>query len=238
MSEIERDFKGIWIPKEVWETKSLTWIEKLFLTEINSLQKNGCCFASNDYFSSFFDLSKGRVSKIISSLYRKGAIGVKLVYKPGTKQVENRIISVATPLWSKTTIPYGQKRPYPMVENDQDNNIYINNIYKRDINISLSDNSKKTKKTKNFDEKSDPYLLAKFLENNIANNNPKFPKSENQRQRWAKDIDLMIRIDKIKPDDVAKVIVWCQKDKFWRSNILSGKKLRDKYQQLCMRMIE
>ena len=232
--EIERDFKGVWIPKEVWENKNLTWIEKLFLTEINSLQKNGCCFAGNDYFSSFFDLSKGRVSKIISSLYRKGVISVKLVYKPGTKQVENRIISVAPPLWSKTTIPYGQKRPYPMVENDQDNNTSINNINKRNINISLSSNSKKDKK---FDEKSDPYLLAKFLENNIANNNPKFPKNENQRQRWAKDIDKMIRIDKLEPNDIAKVINWCQKDSFWRSNILSGKKLRDKFQQLTMRMI-
>ena len=79
-------------------------------------------------------------------------------------------------------------------------------------------------------------MLAKFLENNITENNPKFPKSESQRQRWAKDFDLMIRRDKIDADDIAEVIEWCQRDNFWRSNILSGKKLREKYQQLKMRM--
>ena len=87
-----------------------------------------------------------------------------------------------------------------------------------------------------FEADSEPYLLAKFLEQNIAANNPKFPQSEQQRQRWAKDIDLMLRRDKIEADDIAAVMQWCQKDKFWCSNILSGKKLRDKYQQLRIRM--
>lgn len=59
---------------------------------------------------------------------------------------------------------------------------------------------------------------------------------EAQCHRWAKDFDLMIRRDKIDADDIAEVIEWCQKDSFWRSNILSGKKLREKYQQLKMKM--
>lgn len=103
-----------------------------------------------------------------------------------------------------------------------------------DKNKKINDNEAKKKKV--FEADSDPYLLAKFLEQHIAVNNPKFPQSEQQRQRWAKDIDLMIRRDKIKADDIASVIQWCQKDRFWCSNILSGKKLREKYQQLRMRM--
>ena len=87
-----------------------------------------------------------------------------------------------------------------------------------------------------YSQDSDPYLLAKFLEKCITENNPKFPQNESQRQRWAKDFDLMIRRDKIDADDIAEVIDWCQNDNFWRSNILSGKKLREKYQQLVMKM--
>lgn len=112
---------------------------------------------------------------------------------------------------------------------------------------SFSENSNNSHANKNcdagakkkniFDSDSEPYLLAKFLEQNIVINNPKFPQSEQQRQRWAKDFDLMIRIDKIEADSIAAVIEWCQKDKFWCSNILSGKKLWEKYQQLRMRMI-
>lgn len=92
------------------------------------------------------------------------------------------------------------------------------------------------KEKKIFDSKSDPYLLARFLEKSIAENNPKFPKNEQQRQIWARDFDLMIRRDKIDADDIAEVIAWSQKYSFWKSNILSGKKVREKYQQLFMRM--
>jgi len=35
---MNRDFKGVWIPKEVWINKDLTWMEKLFLVEIDSLR--------------------------------------------------------------------------------------------------------------------------------------------------------------------------------------------------------
>lgn len=52
----------------------------------------------------------------------------------------------------------------------------------------------------------------------------------------AKDFDIMLRIDKIAADDIAAVIEWNQNDSFWRSNILSGKKVREKYQQLVMKM--
>lgn len=119
--------------------------------------------------------------------------------------------------------PAGQVRAQSFSENS--NNSYAN---------KNCDAGAKNKKV--FDSDSEPYLLAKFLEQNIAANNPKFPQSEQQRQRWAKDFDLMIRIDKIEADSIAAVIEWCQKDKFWCSNILSGKKLREKYQQLRMRM--
>ena len=46
----------------------------------------------------------------------------------------------------------------------------------------------------------------------------------------------MIRRDKIAADDIAAVIEWSQNDNFWRSNVLSGKKVREKYQQLRMRI--
>lgn len=78
--------------------------------------------------------------------------------------------------------------------------------------------------------------MALYLEACIRFNEPKFPQSEQRRQRWAKDIDRMLRIDKIDPDEAAAVIAWSQKDSFWRSNILSGKKLREKYPQLLMKM--
>lgn len=53
---------------------------------------------------------------------------------------------------------------------------------------------------------------------------------------WTKPIDLMIRLDKRDPEEIEKVIKWCQQDEFWQNNILSTSKLRKQYDQLCLKM--
>ena len=45
-------------------------------------------------------------------------------------------------------------------------------------------------------------------------------------------IRLMLDRDNIPASDIAGAIRWCQADEFWRSNILSASKLRDKYDTL------
>jgi hypothetical protein len=54
---------------------------------------------------------------------------------------------------------------------------------------------------------------------------------------WARDIDKLLRIDGRKPEDCEAVIVWCQsKGCFWGPNILSGKKLREKFDTMWGQM--
>lgn len=91
---MDRDFKGIWIPKEVWLTRDLSIQEKVFLVEIDSLDGNNGCYASNEYFSEFFGLSKNRCSEIIKSLERKSKITISYKYKEGTNSIERRILRV------------------------------------------------------------------------------------------------------------------------------------------------
>jgi hypothetical protein len=93
LTEIKRDFKGVWIPKKVWLAEDLNWTEKMLLVEIDSLSTNRECYASNDYFAKFFKLSKHTISLVVSSLKEKGYIDVKMVYKPGSKQIEKRVLT-------------------------------------------------------------------------------------------------------------------------------------------------
>jgi len=88
---MNRDFKGIWIHREIWVSKEISMQEKVFLAEIHSLDNETGCIASNAYFAEFFQLSKSSVSRIISSLSKKGLIKVHLVYKDN-KEVDKRII--------------------------------------------------------------------------------------------------------------------------------------------------
>ena len=67
-----RDFKGVWIPKEIWLNNDLSIIEKVLLVEIDSLDNSERgCFASNEYLAKFVQLSESRVAHIISDLKKR-----------------------------------------------------------------------------------------------------------------------------------------------------------------------
>jgi hypothetical protein len=53
---------------------------------------------------------------------------------------------------------------------------------------------------------------------------------------WAVDIERLIRLDGKSPPAIEAVIIWSQKDGFWHRNILSGQKLREKFDRLEMDM--
>ena len=89
---MNRDFKGVWIPKEIWLSTDLKVMEKLILVEIDSLDNEEGCFASNEHFSKFFSLSKNRCSEIIKSLEKKGYIEINYVYQQESKAIAKRVI--------------------------------------------------------------------------------------------------------------------------------------------------
>lgn len=78
MAENERDFKGIWIPKDVWLDDRLTALDKIILMEIDSLD-NGekGCYASNKYISDFCKCSESKVTKSVSTLIKYGYLYVQ-----------------------------------------------------------------------------------------------------------------------------------------------------------------
>ncbi|MFW6311529.1 MAG: helix-turn-helix domain-containing protein [Nanoarchaeota archaeon] len=71
---MNRDFKGVWIPKEIYLDDNLNWTEKILLIEIDSLDNEKGCYASNKYFADFIGKSKNWVSQCISKLKKDGYI--------------------------------------------------------------------------------------------------------------------------------------------------------------------
>lgn len=73
MSETNRDFKGVWIPKEIWLDKRLNALDKIILAEIDSLDNDESgCFASNKYIAEFCGCSETKVSTAVSKLIELG----------------------------------------------------------------------------------------------------------------------------------------------------------------------
>ena len=77
--------------------------------------------------------------------------------------------------------------------------------------------------------------LAQFLYDLIKKNTPNWylkPKIE----VWASEIRKLRELDKQTPEEIEKVIKWCQDDDFWKSNILSTTKLRKQFPTLLVQM--
>ena len=104
-----------------------------------------------------------------------------------------------------------------------------NNNNQENQENQLKDNSPKSKK-RIYDVDSIPYQLAEYLFEEMKKNNPEARKPD--FHKWANDIRLMMEIDNRKEEQVRNMITWSQSNDFWKGNILSAKKLRDKYDQM------
>ena len=77
MDEQKRDFKGVWIPVEVYLDERLNALDKIILMEIDSLD-NGIdgCYASNEYIAEFCQCKTAKVTRAISKLKQLGYLEV------------------------------------------------------------------------------------------------------------------------------------------------------------------
>ena len=101
---MERAFKGVWIPAEIWLNKELSIQEKVILTEIDSLDNEDGCFASNKHFMDFMRLKERRIKELIKGLIHKGFITSKIVYKQNSKEIEKRVLKIKRPPYPKKVI--------------------------------------------------------------------------------------------------------------------------------------
>lgn len=171
MKKQNRDFKGIWIPKEIWLNTELTMQEKVFLVEISSLDNEDGCFAGNQYFAEFFGISKTRVSLVIKNLIDKNYITSEIIYKKGTKQILKRVLKVCyIPYITKVKDPIQQKLKDNNITNNTSNinNNIINNIItsdKKSKDLATINNTEDTPLTSLLGEEVEKEPVEKPVEN-------------------------------------------------------------------------
>lgn len=68
-NNMEREFEGVWIPKEIWLSSELTALEKIIFVEIKSLDKSDKgCWASNEYLADFCQCSISKITQAVKKL--------------------------------------------------------------------------------------------------------------------------------------------------------------------------
>ena len=107
------------IPAEVRYNEQLSANEKLMYGEITALtQSTGECWATNAYFGQIYNKDVRTIRRWVSHLSSLGYINIKLVYKPDSKEVDKRIITLGT----KLSLASGQKCPTGEGKNVRYNN--------------------------------------------------------------------------------------------------------------------
>lgn len=108
-----------------------------------------------------------------------------------------------------------------------------------DVSPASGTDARPKKEEKIFDAESDAYKAAAYLARQMEKNYPNVkPPTEKDKQRWAADFDKCNRIDGYDWWDISDVLRFSQQSPFWRKNILSGKKFREKYDRLLIEMTE
>ena len=106
----ERVFRGVWVPVEIWESQSLSWMEKCLWAEISSLgTEDKPCFASNGYLAKMFHSTESSISNMISKL--RSLKMIKQISYDG----RNRKILAVLPSGTSST---SEVRVHPQVKSD------------------------------------------------------------------------------------------------------------------------
>lgn len=71
---MKRNYDGIWIPRDLWEDRRLTLIERCLYREILSLHNVDGCYATNKHFADFLGVSLRGGVDVLRRLSQKGWI--------------------------------------------------------------------------------------------------------------------------------------------------------------------
>ena len=138
-----RDFKGVWIPKEVWLDTRLNALDKVILMEIDSLdQGEKGCYASNEHLAEFCQCSKTKVSTAISKLIECGYLYIQN-FDGRKRELKSRLSNF--------------ERQNIKNCNADIQNLKESNTYRNTDNNTVSNKKERKSKSKSYDEQIAEY---------------------------------------------------------------------------------
>lgn len=207
MEEQQRSYYAI-IPANVRYDKDLAPNAKLLYGEITALcNEKGYCWASNQYFAELYGVSVLSVKRWVNLLVTKGYVYRKLTYKPNSKEVDKRILSIDSGIKIDTTSvqkcydPSIKNDTSSSIKNDTDNNTSINNTF----------NNTDIYKEKNIKKESVQSVIAEYTENKeLQDALHGFVDMRNKARKplTVRAMKLSLNeLDKLALDDVTKIAI-------------------------------
>ncbi|MBN2120686.1 MAG: helix-turn-helix domain-containing protein [Candidatus Omnitrophica bacterium] len=234
-------FVGSFIPNVLMQSKEVTATEKLCWARLAQYAgKEGKCFPAQEELAKKLGISEAQVKRIIKSLVKKGFLTKE---RPTGQERLSHRTTLYQFIW------------HPLFECQNDTcggsvDDTLQGVMDDTSRGSAGDtcNTKRiiTKRINEDNNMSSNHIavkLTKLLFDLIIENNPGgrlANLTDGQREKrlisWSGEIDKLIKIDNQDPGKIERVIRFCQRDGFWRGNILSGQKLRRQFDTLFMQL--
>lgn len=208
MEEQQRSYYAI-IPANVRYDKDLAPNAKLLYGEITALcNEKGYCWASNQYFAELYGVSILSIKRWVNSLVTKGYVYRTLTYKPNSKEVDKRILSIDGGIKIDTTSvqkcydPSIKNDTSSSIKNDTDNNTSINNTF-NNTNIYKG---KKKQKSETVNSVIAEYTENKDLQDALHDFVDMRTKARKPLTVRAMKLSLN-ELDKLAVDDMTKIAI-------------------------------
>lgn len=207
MEEQQRSYYAI-IPANVRYDKDLAPNAKLLYGEITALcNEKGYCWATNQYFAELYNVSDRTIKNWISQLTDKGYIQRSVKYREGTKEIEQRKLSIGrennfTTPGNYFPDPREKNFTPPGEKNFPDNNTSINNTF-NNTNIYKG---KKKQKSETVNSVIAEYTENKELQDALHGFVDMRTKARKPLTVRAMKLSLN-ELDKLAVDDVTKIAI-------------------------------
>jgi hypothetical protein len=122
--EQQKQFTGVWLPKQILEDKDLTPLEKMLYAEVSSFED---CFASNAFFAERYGVSERHISNSLNKLIQLGFIikvsfdGRKRIIR--AKHIDSLMQTGTKPEGRVEVEFYADPKQSSTIDNNIDNNI-------------------------------------------------------------------------------------------------------------------
>lgn len=172
-----------------------------------------------------FNINESKVQRVIKKLEIEHQIEQQT-------SNENRLITILNwDEYQKGEQPIEHRVNNERTTDEQQVNTNKNVKNVRSINKENSPEYEKRYSDDSFEIKCVSYLI-KSVKDEMPN--AKVPSSDEQIDKWCDNIEKMVRLDKRTQDDIYNTLVFARTDSFWKVNIRSTSKFREKYETLFL----
>ncbi|GKV66719.1 MULTISPECIES: replication protein [unclassified Sporosarcina] len=178
--------------------------------------------------------SRSQVTRELNALIDKRIIVVVGVGKGGSRKLG---FNKNHTEWERGTLNRVYPNPSTEVYSNQGTEVYSNPSTKKE---RTKERIKDTRQSKKYDEDNTYFKMAIYFHERVSRvaNDAGIAHliKKSNMQTWADDMRKLVEIDMVDKQLAKKVMDWVTEDSFWRTNVLSAKKLREKFMDLAIKM--